>query len=185
VLAVRAGELQSVRRRADGRDQLQQAHDRRRVEEVHPEDPLGALGDHGQVDDRERGGVGGKDHVRPGQVVQPPEQAELGLHVLGGRLDHQVGVRHVLEVGGGPDPPEDLVPFPRIQLSAFDRAAYGPLDGRPSPGHPFVVRLHEDEVDPGPRHHLGDAGAHDPGPDDPDLVDVFWLHGSSGSSARL
>src|SRR6266568_4302793 len=176
VLAVGAGELHGVRRGADGGDQLQQPHDRRRVEEVHPDDPLGPLGDHGQVDDRERGGVGGQDDLRPGQLVQPAEQAELCLHVLGGRLEDQVGVGHVLEVGGGCDPPEHVVPLPRLQLPAVHRAPHGPIDGRGSPSHPFLVRLHEHGLYAGAGHHLRDAGAHDPGADDPHLPDVLRLH---------
>lgn len=72
-------------------DHLKQAHDRRRIEEVHADDALGALGSRGDRGDQQRRGVAGKDAlVADDAVRQPREQRVLDLQPLGRRLDHQL-----------------------------------------------------------------------------------------------
>src|SRR3546814_10976262 len=65
--------------RGDRSDHLDEAHHRRRVEEVDATDAVGALGDHRQLDDRERGGVGGEDGVVAHGGVGRAEQLVLAL----------------------------------------------------------------------------------------------------------
>ena len=76
---------------------LEQAHERRRVEEVHAHDALGAGHGGGEVGDRQRRGVGGQHARRVDHVGQLPEQPALGFQRLGDGLDDQRARGQVLE----------------------------------------------------------------------------------------
>src|SRR5665647_2634821 len=61
----------------DGVNDLDQLHDRGRVEEVHTDHVARALGRHGALDDRQRGGGRGQDRARPADLVEALEQPAL------------------------------------------------------------------------------------------------------------
>jgi hypothetical protein len=71
-------------------DDLDQPHHRRRVEEVHPADPLRAIRAGGDRGDREGRRVGRQDRPWPADGGESREQAALELEVLGRRLDHEL-----------------------------------------------------------------------------------------------
>ena len=77
----------------DGAHDLDQLHDRRRVEEVHPDDLARPPGDHRELGDRQARGVGRQDRVRRADLVQLREDLGLELHALGHGLDDQLGAR--------------------------------------------------------------------------------------------
>ena len=74
--------------------------------EVHAADLLGPAGDHGHLDHREGGGVGGEDGVGTADAVELAEQGLLDLEVLDHGFDHEVAAGEIGEVGGGGDPGE-------------------------------------------------------------------------------
>ena len=106
-LPVHLGELEGLVGGLEPPNQLQQLHDGGRVEEVCPDDLVGSPGRRCKFGDGERRRVRGQDHVRPGQLLQPREDLEFRDEILGGRLDHEVGVGHVCDVRGPGDPVED------------------------------------------------------------------------------
>ena len=99
--AHRLGHLAGDRQRLLGGlvagDHLHQAHQRRRVEEVHAADALGPLHPGGDRGHRERGGVGGQDRLGSADAGELREQLALQLQVLGSSLDHQLAAGQVLQ----------------------------------------------------------------------------------------
>ena len=85
-------------------DDLDELHQRRRVEEVHADDPLGLGDPRRDRGHREGGGVGGEDGVGPADRGEPLEQVPLQVEVLGRGLDHQVAVPQDLDDRVGLDP---------------------------------------------------------------------------------
>jgi hypothetical protein len=77
---------------------LEQAHRRRRVEEVHSDDPLGPLGRARDRGHEQRGRVG-REHALFGDDLrrQPSEQRALKLEALRRGFDHQLARGQVLE----------------------------------------------------------------------------------------
>ena len=78
-------------------DDLEQAHHRRRVEEVHPDDALGLRRRARHRGHEQRGSVR-REHalVRDDLLGQAREQLALDLEALGCRLDHELARREVL-----------------------------------------------------------------------------------------
>jgi hypothetical protein len=74
----------------DGADHLDERHDGRRVEEVHAQHARGLLGGHGDLGDRQRGGVGGEDGVVGDDLVEGGEDLLLQGQVLGDGLDDEL-----------------------------------------------------------------------------------------------
>jgi hypothetical protein len=87
------------------RHNLEQRHQRRRVEEMHADHALGSLGS--ACDRRhQQGGRVGRQHALPGHDLlrQLPEQLALELEPLGRGLDHQFAGTEVAEVQSGFEP---------------------------------------------------------------------------------
>ena len=105
----------------DGADDLDEVLHRRRVEEVDADDPAGLGVGGGDLGDAERGGVGGQDRVRADDAVERPEDRLLDLERLHDRLDDEVGVGEVLQLGGEGDPAEQLGLPPRSSSRASPR----------------------------------------------------------------
>lgn len=83
------------------------------------DDPFGPLGDDGEIDDGDRGGVGGQD--RRGvfdRLVQVAQDTGLDVAVLGDGLDDELAVGHVTEVTGEGEPGEGLVALFLAELAA-------------------------------------------------------------------
>ena len=74
-------------------DDLDELHHRRRVEEVEADRALRDAEARAELGDRERRGVRADERVRAEHLEERHEDVELELHVLGDRLDHDVGAR--------------------------------------------------------------------------------------------
>ena len=107
VRPIRLADLGGRRQGALGRvgrgDHLDQLHQRRRVEEVHADHPLGVRRLGGDRGDR-------REEVLVARIVSGPqasaragEQLALQLQLLGRRLDHQIAAGEVGEARGGVD----------------------------------------------------------------------------------
>ena len=115
-----------------GRIDLDQLHHRRRVEEVDAADQFRAGRRHREFDDRKRRGVGREDRSGLGDAVEFGEERRLHGEILDDRLDHQIAVGEVAEVGGGGDPAEDRSAFVSFEAALVDLAfeALGELGDR-------------------------------------------------------
>ncbi len=85
------------------RHQLHQGQHRHRAEEVQPHHLLRPAGGHGQLHDGDGRRVGGEDGVVGHHLVEGGEDLELERLRLRHRLQHQLAVGQVGEVGGEPD----------------------------------------------------------------------------------
>ena len=84
----------------DGPDRvhhLDQAHDRRRVEEVQADDVGRAAGRHRALDHRQARRGGREDRARLADLVERGEQRLLDRQLLDHRLDDQVDVGEVVQ----------------------------------------------------------------------------------------
>ena len=153
-------------------DDLDELHQRRRVEEVDAADPVRALGGDRHLDDGQRRGVGGEDAVGLDDLLQLGEQLALGGEVLDDALDHEVAVGEPAEVVGGGDAGERGVAVGLLELALghlpVEVAGHAGHDGL---GALLAARSH-DHVEAGAGGHLDQPRAHDPRADDPHRVDV-------------
>ena len=78
-------------------DHLEQRHQRRRVEEVHPDDVLRPRGRAGKRGHRNRRRIRGQHHVVAAHQRQGTEQVALQVGALGRRLDHELARRQLVE----------------------------------------------------------------------------------------
>ncbi len=103
-------------------------------------------------------------------MVELVEQVLLDPEVLDDRLEHEVAVGQLREVGHGPETGEGRAGIVFLELAAID------LFGERL--RQLLARLVRAELRPRPQHHLeacsggdlGHAGAHDPGTDDTDSL---------------
>ncbi len=94
----RVGELKGAIRRADARDHLDELHQRRGVEEVHPHDALRVARGGGDARDRQGGRVGRQDALRRDDLRKSLVELALELGELGRGLDHQLAGREAVEL---------------------------------------------------------------------------------------
>jgi hypothetical protein len=78
---------------------LDERHERRRVEEMHTHDPFGRPGRRRDLRDGERGGVRGENGIRATAPLELAEERAFGLQLLDDRLDHEVAVREPGHIG--------------------------------------------------------------------------------------
>ncbi len=153
------------------------------VEEVHPDDLRGSLGDDGEIDDGDRGGVGGQD--RRGvldRLVQGAQDVGLDVAVLGDGLDDELTVGHVAEVMREGEPGEGLLPLLLAELAA----PYASVQGRGEPAAACRERvrrgLGHTDVDAAEGGDFGDAGAHEAAAHDAEPGD--GIHPRSSLTSR-
>jgi len=79
---------------------LDQLHQRRRIEEVHADDPLRLGHPGGDRRHREGGGVRGQDGFRATHLGQLGEQLLLQAQLLRRGLDHELAAGQVLDSRG-------------------------------------------------------------------------------------
>ena len=165
LLAERVGRLEGLVGGALGADDLHERHQRRRVEEVHADDALGRRDRAGDLRDRERRRVRREDGVGATDAFQLREQLPLGLELLDDRLDHDVAVGEVADLGRRGQQAD----VEGLELALLDLAREEVLDPatRRLPqlaGH-LAARGGETRLD----RELRDARAHRPQPYDSDL----------------
>ena len=152
-----------------------------------PDHLLGSGGGDAELHDRDRAGVAGED--RPLVGHEPVELAEdVGLHllVLDDRLDDELAVGHVGQVGGEREPRHGGVALLLGELAGAE-AAVERLHEPAAPGlGGRLVDLADEHVEPGSGAHLGDPRAHETASDDADAFDRRTLdhaHDSTRSAA--
>ena len=165
--------LEDVLLRGDGMDELDELHHLGRVEEVEPDHARRTFRGDGHVDDRQRRGVGRKDGLLAEDPVEGLEDFLLQLEVLGHSLEDELAIAEVGEFGGGRDASEELIGLGLLHLAALDRPADAVLDALQPGGDGLVRYLVEDDVEPGLRTDLADAGTHGPAPHDSNLGDLY------------
>ena len=168
-------------------DDLDQRHDRGRVEVVEADDLLGAQRRFADLGDRQRGGVRGEDRVAGRGGVELGEHGLLDRDLLRHGLDHEVDVAEVRVGGRAGDAAEHLVDLRLAlllrELALLDELA--DLPGADAQGlveaglHERVVDVLQHHRDPGGRDRLGDLAAHRPGAHDSSLeyehlIDLLW-----------
>ena len=155
--------------------ELEQGYHRRRIEVVHPDDPVGPSARGPELADR-------IDEVLDARTtsgrVSSPSRAKIAALAprLGRRLDHEVHVGEGAEVRRRVDPAERSLGRGRVELPALDRLADRPLDAAAARRHQLVRSLDEGHAETGARAHLDDAGAHEACADHADMPDVRCLH---------
>ncbi len=87
-------------------DDLDQPHQRNRVEEVHAADALWQLAGRRNGRDRDGRGVGGKDGVGTRECLELGEQRLLGIEALDDCLDDEISFADLREVVGDRDTPQ-------------------------------------------------------------------------------
>src|SRR6185312_4110865 len=130
------------------------------IEEMHPDDPIWSLCPHRQLRDRQARGVGRQHDIAAHDPVQLAEDLALEVQPLRHRLDDELHVGQVGELGGEADPAEQLAASRLVELAAFQGTSGGVLEMPATPGYAVVVHLHCHHVVPGAGQHLGDTGTH-------------------------
>jgi hypothetical protein len=153
--AERASALDRLGARFGAGDDLDQRHQRRRVEEVHADDAVGHGDGGGDRGHAQRGGVGRQHAVVADGPGDRREEGPLELEVLGGRLDDELARS---EVAGVLDR-LDAIAGRRIELALADEL----VEPRRRPGERRRVGIEEQRPRAGLRGQLRDARAHGPG----------------------
>jgi len=102
----------------------------------------------------------------PADIVQFLEELEFDLLVLGGGLDHEIGGRHVPQVGTHRDAIEGLPALSLRKSPFFDQSVEIVNDPLPSLLDELVVHVVHDDANAIGRGDLGDSGTHLTGADD-------------------
>ncbi len=103
-------------------DDLDERHQRRRIEEVHADDALGPGRGGRDLGHRERRCVGRKNRVGAAEPIEVCEEGTLGLELLHDRLDDEIAVRERLEVRRDREASGRRVPFSLFELALLDLA---------------------------------------------------------------
>ncbi len=120
--------------------------------------------------DRNRGRVGRDDRFGTHQCIDPLQEIQLDVVILGHHLDHDIGGRHVLERGRSVD---------RSECSLLIRLGHFALGDQflkiaPDPVEAFLDRriadLDQGHAEAGYSGHLSDAASHRSSPDHGDRV---------------
>ena len=172
-------------------DDFDEAHHRRRVEEVEPEDSLRPACGLGDRADRERARVRREDRVGCRCGIERPEDRPLELEVLERGLDDDAGLgTDRVERMAVPEPGQaaldPLVDRVRVQVELRGSPGEAVADPCPPALDRGLVDVVEDDLVAGLERELGDARAHRPGADDPDdLLGHGWSLGSGRIRDRL
>ena len=132
---------------------------------MHADDALRTLGRLGDLVDRDRRRVRGKNRVRRHDALELREGLALRLELLDDRLDHEVAVGEIREVRREGQPPKRGVPLLCRQLLLLDRTPEVVLDRPARALAELLAHLSADRLEPRLRGDLGDARAHRPQPD--------------------
>ena len=147
---------------------LDQRHQRRRVEEVHADDALRPRRRRGDLGHREGRRIGGEDRVGAADPVQVREERALRLDLLDDRLDDEVAPRERVEIGGRRETTDRRIALVLRHLALLDLAAEELPDARGSCGAEIGCDLAPDRLVAGFDGELGDPGSHRPETDHAD-----------------
>ena len=157
-------------------DDLDEREQRRGIEEVHADDPLGMLGRLGDLPDGDRRRVRGQDCLRPNDAVELGEGLPLRLELLDDRLDHQIAVGEIRELGRERQPADRGVALLGCHLPLLDRTAEVVLDRPAGTLAELLAHLAAHGLEAGLGRDLRDPRSHRPETDHSDLAN---LHGGT------
>ena len=155
-------------------DDLDERHQRRRVEEVHAHDTLGRGRRGGDLRHGERGRVRRKHRVGPARPLELREEVALRAELLDDRLDHEVAVRERGELGGRLEPGDRRIPFFLRSLTLLDLTGEEVADPCRRGLAEVGGHLATDDVEPRLHRDLRDARSHRA---EPDNADPLHVHG--------
>ena len=140
---------------------------------MHADDPLRAARGHGDIDDRDGRGVGGQDSVGRGHdLVEGSEDLGLEVERLDDRLDDQVAVSQVSDLGGERQVAEGRSVGRLVELASLQGAVQGLMD----PGLAPLDNLRSHLTDHGGQaslcRQLGHAPTHLSSAHDSDTLDT-------------
>src|SRR6267143_418267 len=158
-------------------DHLDEFHHRRRVEEVHADDAVGALRRVRHLRDAQRRRVGRKDHVGRAQTIQLRVEIPFDVHLFEDRLDEDLGPRHrLLQIDDATDLGHDSVHFGRGHLPLPDALRERFADPSKAAVHEALLDVSHRDLESRRGTRLRDPGAHRPRPDHRDLSHVGRSH---------
>ena len=157
--------------RRDGPHDLDQRHRGRGVEEVDAADLVRSTGLHRHLDDGKGRRVRGEDRRVATDAVELGEEVLLGCEVLDDRLQHEVALGELAEVGHRADPTEHRGALGVLEAALLDLAPERLLEPRDHRVGRRLGAAAEHDLETGLARDLGDSRAHDPRPDHPEPLD--------------
>nr|WP_272926703.1 hypothetical protein [Streptomyces sp. SID5914] len=133
---------------------------------MHAEDIPGAPGDRGDRIDVEGRGVRRQNRAGFRHFIEPGEHRTLDVHVLEGRLDDQIAVRHVRIVQGRCQERHALLQGVWRQSSLVHLALVVAAHDAQAPVERLLAALHDSDRNPCVQKGHRDAAAHRSGTDD-------------------
>ena len=155
---------------------LNERHEGRRVEEVHPDDPLGPRDRSGYLRHRERRRVRGEDGIGPHDRLELAEEGDLRVEVLDDRLDDEIAARQIVEPSREREPAKRCIAVGVLDLALVDLALQEVCDSTARALPQVVGHLAADGLVARLDRDLCDPGAHGAEPDDPDDLDLRRSH---------
>ena len=120
----------------------------------------------------ERRGVGGEDRLGLDDAGRARSNSvALDRQVLDDGLDDEVAVAQAVQIVGGRDPPEDRLALVLGQALAGHLLGESGVEAGSTASAPAWVRERTTTSKPGSGGHFGEAGSHDPRPDDSNGAD--------------
>ena len=104
-------------------------------------------------------------------AVELGEEVLLGGEVLDDRLDDEVALLELAEIGDRAHPSQHRVALGRFELAPVDLLRQRLLEPGDHRVGGALRAAPQHDLDPGLGRDLGDARAHDPRTDDPDALD--------------
>ena len=147
---------------------------------------LRPLGGDAELHDRDRAGVAGEHRVAGlDDLVEPAEHVDLALLVLDDRLDDELTVGEITDVGRERDPRQRRVAIVFAEFAGRDRPIERLGESPLTALGGGCVDFGDDHVEPGASAHLGDAGAHQTAAHNSDPRDrTLLFHGDIISPLR-
>src|SRR5262245_2020248 len=179
-----AHRAESLLLRGNAADQLDQAHHRHGIHEMHAHELAGPVGHRRQPGHRDRRRVGRQEHIGRQTLAQLLEDLALGRLVLGRRLDDQIAVGELLVVAGGRDAPQRGVLVLRADHAAADLAIHVAPDRLETFFDVRLIDVRKTDVEAFERADMGDAAAHLAGADDAAALDHGYLYLSRGTASN-
>ncbi len=155
-------------------DDFKQAHQRDRVEEVHPDHPVRPSRGGPDAGDRDGRGIGGQDRFGSCAPVELFKDAELGFRILSCGFNDQVNLSRGPEIGRSGDTAGGQQLLGREDTFA-DQLGCRFLDRSQATLERGRIDVGQNHLIARDRGSLGDSVAHSAGSDDEDLLS---LHGS-------
>jgi hypothetical protein len=148
---------------------LDERHQRRRVEEVHPDRALRAF-EHGcDLGDRERRRVRREHRAVAHDRFEGAKELVLDGEILERRFDHDVAIGEIRELGRQAEARHRCVARTLLERPLLDLARQEMRDAIASAFAARGLDLAADRVEPRLDRELRNPGAHRPEPDDADL----------------